>query len=177
MQNSTPSANSCYLSIFLLCPIAFLSGARVHAADPCSIALTTHSGTTHIDEDIRKFQQRAKRATNSAPYIERLGWTSVAKARDSHDPGFYSLAEQCASCIESRDPNNAAALLLRGHVLHNQHRFREAEEIARTIADRRGRWFDYALLGDVLIEQGDLEDAHAAYQAMMDRRPGPRAFS
>jgi tetratricopeptide (TPR) repeat protein len=67
--------------------------------------------------------------------------------------------------------------LLHGHVLHSLHQFKEGEIVARELVAKRGRWFDYALLGDVLMEQGRLDEAIPAYQAMMDEKPGPAAYS
>ena len=40
----------------------------------------------------------------------------------------------------------------------------------------RGYWFDHALLGDVLLETGDLPGAVTAYEAMVSQRPGPQSF-
>jgi tetratricopeptide (TPR) repeat protein len=49
--------------------------------------------------------------------------------------------------------------------------------LARTLVTKRALPFDYALLGDVLMEQGRLADAADAYQHMMDLQPGPQAYS
>jgi len=108
--------------------------------------------------------------------MERLGWAYVAKARGSADPGFYTLAEQAAGCLEGLAADPDGARLLRAHVLHNLHRFREAEVLAHGLVADRGAWMDFALLGDVLMEQGRVQGAVDAYQRMMDRRPGPQAY-
>ncbi|MGH9752086.1 MAG: tetratricopeptide repeat protein [Blastocatellia bacterium] len=171
-------------------------------AAPCEIALAAHSGDAKIDREIARLQQEIR--SNARPFqatamIEKLGWSFIEKARESFDPGFYKLAEQCALCLESkrdedrRDGQSAnqsnnwplstpqsirmAALLLRGHALHNLHRFSEAEKIARELVDARGLAYDFGLLGDVLIEQGETDEAALAYQKMMETRPGPQAYS
>jgi tetratricopeptide (TPR) repeat protein len=171
-------------------------GAPAIAA-PCEVALTTHSGDAKIDLEIARLQQEIR--SNAKPFqttamIEKLGWSFVEKARESFDPGFYKLAEQCALCLESRRGEDkaegqaadgplswprsirSAALLLRGHALHNLHRFSEAEKIARELVEMRGLAYDFGLLGDVLIEQGKTDEAELAYQKMMDMRPGPQAY-
>ena len=38
--------------------------------------------------------------------VEKLGWSFVEKARESFDPGFYKLAEQCALCLDSKQEEN-----------------------------------------------------------------------
>src|SRR4030095_3080603 len=108
---------------------------------------------------------------------EHLGCALVAKARESFDPGFYKLAEQCARCIAKRNPQSQEAMLLRAHVLQNLHRFKESETLARRLAQGRGLSFDYGLLGDALMEQGKLNDAVEAYQMMMNLKPDLRAYA
>lgn len=77
----------------------------------------------------------------------------------------------------SNQSTKASSLLLRGHVLHSLHRFAEAEQLAQELVKIRGLAFDYGLLGDVLMEQGKLDDAVTAYQKMMELKPGPQAYS
>jgi tetratricopeptide (TPR) repeat protein len=130
-----------------------------------------------VDQQIVRLQQEARRAAEPVAYLERLGWAFIAKARRSFDPGFYTLAEQCALCIAAHKPSSAEALLLHGHVLHNLHRFREGEVLARQLVAQRGLSFDYGLLGDVLMERGKLAEAVEAYQHMMNQKPSPQAYS
>jgi tetratricopeptide (TPR) repeat protein len=167
-------------------------------AAPCEIALAAHSGDAKLDREIARIQQEIR--SNAKPFqttamIEKLGWSFVEKARESFDPGFYKLAEQCALCLESKQDAKegagqsdnrplssarairSAALLLRGHALHNLHRFGEAEKIARELVETRGLGYDFGLLGDALIEQGKTDEAALAYQKMMELRPGPQAYS
>jgi tetratricopeptide (TPR) repeat protein len=146
-------------------------------ADPCAVALAPHPVTDELDGDITRLQGRARAASDPVAHLERLGWAYVAKARGSFDPGFYTLAEQAARCIAARQPDSPEALLLHGHVLHNLHRFHEGEALARRLVARRGRAADHGLLGDVLLEQGRLDEAVTAYQRMMDEQPGPPAYS
>ena len=145
--------------------------------DACALALVPHSGNASIDRGIIRLQESARTAHDPLPVLEQLGWAYVQKARASYDQGFYKLAEQCAICIESRVPDSAGALLLRGHVLDSLHRFKEAEAIARRLSETRGAPFDYGLLGDTLMEQGHLDEAIDAYQKMIDLKPGPQAYT
>ena len=174
------------------------SGSAPATATPCEIALAAHSGDAKADREIARLQQEIR--SNAKPYqtnamIEKLGWSFVEKARESFDPGFYKLAEQCALCLESKQGESqsakesanrplstpesirSAALLLRGDALENMHRFSDAEKIARELVETRGLAYDFGLLGDALIEQGKTDEATLAYQKMMDMRPGPQAYS
>jgi tetratricopeptide (TPR) repeat protein len=147
------------------------------APSPCELILAPHSGLNRIDGEITRLQTKLRHETNTFHYVEKLGWLFVAKARESFDPGYYKLAEQCAFCLESHQPHAAEALLLRGHVLQNLHQFKEAETLARELVARRGRSFDYGLLGDALMEQGILDEAAQAYQQMVDEKPDLQAYA
>src|SRR5262245_20191770 len=96
---STIAANACQRA----------SGGRPAAAAPCEVALAAHSGDAKIDKEIARLQQEIR--SNAKPFqteamIEKLGWSFVEKARESFDPGFYKLAEQCALCLESKQVEN-----------------------------------------------------------------------
>jgi tetratricopeptide (TPR) repeat protein len=141
------------------------------------MALAPHEGQEPVDEEIRQRQQQVRSDQNREAALERLGWAFVTKARQSFDPGYYKLAEACARALENDSPGSSAALLLRGHVLENLHCFKEAERLARELVSKRGLSFDYALLGDSLLEQGRLQEAVSVYQTMIDLRPDLHSYS
>src|SRR5262245_3882845 len=139
----------------------------------CLVAVSTDSGD---DQEIRKLQEaiRHRRDANAA---EQLGYRFVARARLSNDPGDYTVAEQAAACLESISPNEPSALLLRGHVLHQMHRFADAEAIARRLVTMREFVLDFGLLGDVLMEQGRVSEAAQTYQKMIDLKPFYQSYT
>jgi tetratricopeptide (TPR) repeat protein len=140
----------------------------------CRVAAASNAGS---DADITKLQQDLRDGRASSRSAELLGYRFVARARVSNDAGFYTLAEQAAACLESIQPGDPAALLLRGHVLHQLHRFGEAEVIARRLVTLREFVLDYGLLGDVLMEQGRLNEAAVAYQKMVDLKPFYQSYT
>ncbi len=131
--------------------------------------------------DIDRMQRQLRGDQLSLPrrleVLERLGWRHLELASTTFDAGYLKLAEQAGQCINAVLPNAAAAQLLSGRALHQQHRFAEAEVLARALVAKRGGWFDYGLLGDLRLEQGDAQTAAWAYQRMMDLHPGPQAYS
>ncbi len=156
------------------------SAREVQVPKPCAIALAAQSGNTKLDEEISKWQQKSKTSNKEAGKIslEQLGWKFIEKARISNDPGFFQIAAACAECIQANATQpSPEAMLLRGHSLHQMHRFSEAEPIARELVKARGLAFDFGLLGDVLMEQGKLKEAIGAYQKMMDQKPNAQAYS
>ena len=166
-------------------PATIPQPAAAAAANPLAVVLAAPTGDDRIDIEIRQRQEQIRSGRQPQLALERLGWLFVAKARTSFDPGYYKIAEQCALALEKQTEEGGvahsnsvqAAMLLRGHVLHNLHRFKEAEPIARNLAAQRGSPLDFALLGDVLMEQGRLAAAVDAYQKMMDLNPDSRAYA
>lgn len=142
-----------------------------------AIVLTPQPGTEKEDRDIQLWQARAKDAGAKVAVFERLGWAYVAKARRTLDAGYYKLAERTADVMDARFGASADSRLLRGHVLHNLHRFAEAEKIAAGLAAERGSPDDYGLWSDTLMEQGRLDEAVTALQHMVDLRPGLESYS
>jgi tetratricopeptide (TPR) repeat protein len=141
------------------------------------VVLVAQAGDEPVDERIRALQRRLAAEGPQIEVLERLGWSFADKAQASSDPGYFTLAERCALAMDEREPGTATARLLRGHALVSLHRFREAEPIARSLVAERGRPFDWALLGDTLMEQGRLDEAIAAYQRMVDLRPDAQAYA
>ena len=139
--------------------------------------MSPHPGDGQLDREIQSAQRRVSEARDPLPYLERLGWLYVARARASNDQGYYKLAEQCALALEVTDSKSAAAKLLRGHVFISFHRFAEAEALGRELVAQRALSFDYGLLGDALTEQGRLIEAVEAYQSMVDLRPDMQSYS
>jgi tetratricopeptide (TPR) repeat protein len=152
-----------------------------HSANPpesCRFVLATLAGDKAIDREIA--QQQAVvlgDASRETAAIERLGWLFVKKARLSFDAGFYKLAEQCAACLEAHNAKSPETLLLRAHALQSLHHFREAEATARELVSLRQLPFDYGVLGDILIDQGQIREGAAAYQKMADLRPDLQSYA
>jgi tetratricopeptide (TPR) repeat protein len=166
-------------TIAVLVPLAGACGRTVARSespglDPSCLLVVAapaagDAGVAKLQDDVR--ERRAPRAA------EQLGYRFVARARVSHDPDGYALAEQAATCLESMQPNEPAALLLRGHVLHQMHRFGEAEAIARRLIAMREFVLDFGLLGDALMEQGRVTEAAQAYQKMIDLKPFYQSYT
>jgi len=141
---------------------------------PCIVATSADAGG---NTDIATLQADLREHRSPARAAERLGYQFVARARLTNDPGFYTIAEQAAACMDGFSAGDPAALLLRGHALHQMHRFSEAEAVARQLVAQREFVLDYGLLGDVLMEQGRLPEATEAYQKMVDLKPFYQSYT
>jgi hypothetical protein len=81
-------------------------------APELGLVLVSQAGEGKTDNEIRRYQQQVRSGTNDVA-LERLGWLFIAKARESFDPGYYKLAEQCGLCLRARHPGQPEELLLR----------------------------------------------------------------
>ncbi len=147
------------------------------ANSSCEVALLPHEGSEQIDQQIKQLQDVARTATKRGETIKRLGWAFITKARLSYDPGYYKLAEQCAFCVQSENADDPDAFLLQGHILDSLHKFKEAESVARRLVTIRNEALDHGLLGDVLMEQGRLDEAVVSYQKMINLRPDLQSYT
>jgi tetratricopeptide (TPR) repeat protein len=145
--------------------------------DSCAAALAPGSERDDRDRAITRMQERARSEASPETALERLGYAYVARARVNGDAGDYKLAQQTAACLETSRPGDPAALLLKGHALHQLHRFAEAERVARELVAKRSFVLDYGLLGDAVMEQGRLAEAAEAYQKMMDLKPFYQSYT
>jgi tetratricopeptide (TPR) repeat protein len=146
------------------------------APGPLRVALAAHAGDTALDEQIRATQAKVRERAD-VPRLERLATLFIGKARRSGDPGFYKQAEACAEAMPKADGGAHAALLVRGHVRHALHDFAGAERIARELVGARGMHLDHGLLGDVLLDRGELAEARTVYQRMLDLKPGLQSYA
>ena len=167
-------------TIALFLPLAAACTRTVARSEPTSIDRSCQlviAAPAAGDRDIATLQDDLRERRAAARAAEHLGYRFVARARISNDPGDYAVAEQAAACLASMQPEDPAALLLRGHVLHQRHRFGEAEAIARRLVTLREFVLDYGLLGDALMEQGRLTEAAEAYQKMIDLKPFYQSYT
>jgi tetratricopeptide (TPR) repeat protein len=141
---------------------------------PCTVAVTADAGN---NAEISALQHDLRERRTPARTAEHLGYRFISRARLTNDPGYYKVAEQAAACLESFQPGEPSALLLRGHVLHQLHRFTEAEAIARRLVASREFVLDHGLLGDALMEQGRLAEAAEAYQKMINLKPFYQSYT
>ncbi|MFK7742192.1 MAG: hypothetical protein AB8H80_17895 [Planctomycetota bacterium] len=150
------------------------SSAQSEAQKALRIALAEHTGASQLDEQIRAAQTLARTKPDSSR-LEALARCYIAKARASSDPGYYRLAEAAADAMPL--PDQPAALLIRGHVRHALHDFAKAESITRRLVEQRGMFLDHGLLGDVLLDRGQFDEAQECYQRMLDLKPCLQSYA
>lgn len=161
----------------VLAAVTMMGGLLSAAPLDRELVLVPLGGSKPEDLDIRRWQERVAAPASRPEDLEQLAWAFVTKARRSHEAAYYKLAEKAAE-LRQREfgPADEAALVL-GHVRHNLHHFRAAEEIARALVARRGAPADLALLSDALLEQGKMAEGIAVLERLAGARPGVEAAS
>ncbi|MBX2870058.1 MAG: hypothetical protein KTR18_15365 [Acidiferrobacterales bacterium] len=151
------------------------SSTATRTALACNLAQSGFPQSADYSALIRSLQSQVK-LNSSVPNLEQLGWAYAAFAKEAESPEHHYLSSQVAVCIESLHGPGPESSLLQAHALHQQHQFADAQKIAKQLVQQRGLWFDHAVYGDTLLEQGKLQLASQAYQAMVDQKPGPEAY-
>jgi tetratricopeptide (TPR) repeat protein len=148
----------------------FAGGDPFTASHP--LAMRPAGGATPLDRRIGELQAALRRAPRSPDVWAELGEAWVRKARLDADPGLYHGAGDAADAALALRPGAPRALLLRGLVLLDAHRFEEARGIAEELLARHpGIAAAHGLHSDALLELGRYEEAVAAAQRMMDLKP------
>jgi tetratricopeptide (TPR) repeat protein len=146
--------------------------------DGHALALRPVAAQTPRDRRIGDLQERLRRDRRSPEDWAALAEAWVLRARADADPGLYHSAEDAASAALALRPDLPRALLVRGLVLMEGHRFEEARALAAALVARAPAFSPgHGLLSDALLELGKFEEAAQAAQRMMDLKPDLPAYA
>jgi tetratricopeptide (TPR) repeat protein len=102
----------------------------------------------------------------------------MRQARVTGNAAYAARAEQRLRAALGSDPADYEARRMLGPVLLSRHKFAEAVTAAhRARAMRPDDSFNVGVIGDGLLEQGKYDDAFAAFQRMVDLRPGAGSYA
>jgi tetratricopeptide (TPR) repeat protein len=151
-------------------------GAARHAAvgrarEAAALAAAAAGAAAESDrraQDIAFFERRAAQDPQGAWDRAQLAALYVQRARETSDFGDYLRADSLARVsIAMRSARNEEAYVMLTASLLAQHRFAEARDAARELADADPDVPSYrALLGETCLEVGDYDGARAAFDAI-----------
>lgn len=128
--------------------------------------------------EIAILEQRVRDRPGDAPSLARLGALYLLRLRETGGPSFYALADSAVQRALVADPDDVGALAVAGNVALAKHDFARALAIGERL---RGIGPDivaaYGILTDAYVELGRYEEALAAAQEMIDRRPDFASYS
>lgn len=146
---------------------AFCIGASTHSDD-----------VARAGAEIRFFAERSERDPADHLTPTRLGNLLIRQARRTGDAKLYEQAEKALGTALDRNPTHQPAMVALATVHLERHRFTEALETARKAAEADPDDPEaQGVLGDALLETGDLAAAEAQYAKLAASTPSLFAFS
>lgn len=154
------------------------SGIDTAAGRARMLASMAPDGDLPVDRTIAGLQARLQKQPDKLDAWILLGEAWIRKARDDARPQLYANAGACADIALSLQPDNRAALDLRGLVLMNDHRFEATRALMQSVVDRTPADAPaWGTLSDALLELGRTGEAVTAAQRMMDLKPNLPSYS
>ena len=146
------------------------------------LLLSLHSGANGEDPVTRPSPAETKIALaekvlaakpNDVSAYPPLAFALAARARETSDPKYYTLANEVVSKGLKLEPNNFEVLKAELWLLLGDHEFQKALEKARVLNKRSGDdTMVQAMLADAAIETGHYDEAEKATQWALDMDPG-----
>ncbi|MEO1334147.1 MAG: tetratricopeptide repeat protein, partial [Myxococcota bacterium] len=141
------------------------------------LALSYAPGDSPTEQRIEKLQEQLRTEVSLEKSL-MLAQLFMMRRRETSAPILMTYAQDAVDAVLAMAPNDHRGRLLSAMIHQYEHRFAKAEEIARAVIATHPEKPDaYHLLGDAQLEVGRYEQAIAAYQAAMDRRPDLRAYN
>ena len=145
------------------------------AANWFAAAQPTPSTTDGV---IRFLEERLQRDPDDFMAAGKLCDTYLQKARESGTIDCYAKAEQAFRSVLKWIPDSYPFRVALGSVLVSQHKFHEAAALAGKLTSESPNELPaYAVLGDALLEIGDVPGAESAYAKLLAQNPGISAWS
>ncbi len=151
---------------------------RAYAAMPLAAGTPGGAPTSRdgLTQTIAALERRVADEPGNGVAAARFADALLRQARATGNGGLALQAEAALRTAIASAPSYEAQRML-GAVLASQHRFREA--IAAAEQARRSEpadaWND-GVIGDAHLELGEYDDAFAAFDAMMRKRPSAAAY-
>jgi len=158
-------------------PEAMPAAGMASGTGPRALCAAAPAGATSLDVALRDQVRRSAQAPESIEPWLALGGIWVQKARATSDPGFYVNANACADAVLALSPGNRLAEDLRGFSYLNDHRFRDARELATAVLAREpDDATAWGTLSDAELELGNVAGAEHAAQRMLDLKPSLASY-
>jgi tetratricopeptide (TPR) repeat protein len=141
------------------------------------VAAETKSAETNEADRVRRFlEDRVQRDPDDILAQNRLADLYLQRLRETGDYEWLRRAGEAARRSLASVPaeQNAGGLFMQGRVEYESHHFEAARDRASALTKiEPGKSRGFALLGDALLEFGDIDQAAAAYEEMQKRKGDP----
>jgi len=137
-------------------------------------------GTSRADlaERVRDMEQRLRRNPDDSGAAILLADALIRQTRVTGNAGLAVRAERVLTRLLADDRGNYEAQRMLATLYLSEHRFRDALAAAEaTRIERPADPINYGILGDAHLELGEYDEAFAAFDEMMRRRPSAAAYA
>ena len=171
--------SSSWKSLGSLLLIASVCGGCGERAAKPEAAATADCLAASDDATLMAAQAKARTA---APAERAAAWVAVGHAfvrvaRTRSTPLLYRNVEACADRALDAAADDSDALHLKGLVMMDEHRFKEARSLAERLIKRDGDDVGaWGLLSDASLELGAIAEATQAAQRMLDLKPSVLSY-
>ncbi len=136
------------------------------------LAMSKPKGSSAAERMIRHYQRRLYLLPKKVGFWILLGKSWVRKARGSSEMAYYQHAKACIKVALHLSPGNTGALNLQGLVLIQQHKFREAIQVAKKVLKKRhDDAMAWGIMSDAFLEMGQYKQASMAVERMAQIKP------
>lgn len=145
-----------------------------HGVRSPSLADATYRERPQRDTQIAVWRTALAADSSSALVLGMLSALHLQRAREGGGWSDYLAAEALARrSLSNRERHNGSTAATLVAVLVAQHRFTEAEQVARALVEREPDVLEYrAILGEVAMERGDYTTADREFAAVRRLRRG-----
>lgn len=127
------------------------------------------TGTSKL---IAGYEQHVKRHPEDHETLTLLGTLYLRQGHEMDDPASYRRAEQVIERALELNPDSLSAVYCKALLLSSNHQFQESLRLAQTTYKAHPEAHQFLLLiGDVLLELGNLPEATATYQRVAELSP------
>ena len=138
----------------------------------------TNTAASTADQVVRFLEDRLQRDPDDFIAAGKLGHAYLQQARENGTLDSYPKAERMFRLVLKWTPDSYPAGVALGSVLVSQHRFREAAALSGKLTSEYPKEPPaHGVLGDALLEIGDLDGAAAAYAKLGALAPGVSALT
>jgi tetratricopeptide (TPR) repeat protein len=156
---------------------SFILAAFLRIIAALAVAAETKSAPTNEADRVRRFlEDRVQRDPDDIIAQNRLADIYLERLRETGDYEWLRRASEAARRSLASVPaeQNATGLFMQARVEYESHHFAAARDRASALTKiEPGKSRGFALLGDALLEFGDLDQAAAAYDEMQKRKGDP----
>lgn len=136
------------------------------------------TASSKLDMTIVKLEARIQATPSVVQNYIDLSNAYLQKVRETGDSTYYIKIDDLMNAAEKIDPTNANVSATRSSVAIGRHNFVGGKKYAEdALSKNKNREIYYGLLGDANIELGRYDEAVAAFQKMVDLRPGFSSYS